>query len=127
MISAIALIGQISVAHRADYLPAERRRVGRVVGVGWRRHVSLPTRIIRRPGAPCEAVEPSTFQAGRPASRARIKKQLLTECNLHTVVRLPDGAFAPYTDIPSNLLFFDKSGPLPDPALAPAARTPPPM
>ncbi len=41
---------------------------------------------------------------------ARIKKQLLTECNLHTVVRLPDGAFAPYTDIPSNLLFFDKTG-----------------
>ncbi len=42
---------------------------------------------------------------------ARIKKQLLTECNLHTIVRLPDGVFAPYTDIPSNLLFFDKTGP----------------
>ncbi|MGE3445920.1 MAG: N-6 DNA methylase [Acidimicrobiia bacterium] len=41
---------------------------------------------------------------------ARIKKQLLEECNLHTIVRLPDGAFAPYTDIPSNLLFFDKTG-----------------
>jgi type I restriction enzyme M protein len=41
---------------------------------------------------------------------ARIKQQLLTECNLHTVVRLPDGVFAPYTDIPSNLLFFEKTG-----------------
>lgn len=41
---------------------------------------------------------------------ARIKKQLLNECDLHTVVRLPDGAFAPYTDIPTNLLFFDKTG-----------------
>src|SRR5256714_14166554 len=41
---------------------------------------------------------------------ARIKQRLLEECNLHTVVRLPDGAFAPYTDIPSNLLFFEKTG-----------------
>ena len=31
------------------------------------------------------------------------RKQLLSECNLHTVVRLPDGVFAPYTDIPTNL------------------------
>ena len=42
---------------------------------------------------------------------ARIKEQLLTECNLHTVVRLPDGVFEPYTAIPTNLLFFDKTGP----------------
>lgn len=41
---------------------------------------------------------------------ARIKKQLLTECNLHTVVRLPNGVFEPYTPIPSNLLFFEKTG-----------------
>ena len=40
----------------------------------------------------------------------RIKRQLLTECNLHTVVRLPDGVFEPYTAIPSNLLFFEKTG-----------------
>jgi type I restriction enzyme M protein len=36
----------------------------------------------------------------------RIKRQLLKEFNLHTIVRLPDGVFAPYTDIPANLLFF---------------------
>jgi type I restriction enzyme M protein len=42
---------------------------------------------------------------------ARIKEQLLGECNLHTVVRLPDGVFEPYTAIPTNLLFFDKGGP----------------
>ena len=41
---------------------------------------------------------------------AKIKKQLLEECNLHTVVRLPDGVFEPYTAIPSNLLFFSKTG-----------------
>lgn len=40
---------------------------------------------------------------------ARIKQELLTEFNLHTVVRLGSGAFAPYTDIPANLLFFDRS------------------
>jgi type I restriction enzyme M protein len=42
---------------------------------------------------------------------ARIKEELLREFNLHTIVRLPEGTFAPYTDIPANLLFFDRSGP----------------
>lgn len=42
---------------------------------------------------------------------ARIKEELLKEFNLHTIVRLPQGVFAPYTDITSNLLFFDRSGP----------------
>jgi type I restriction enzyme M protein len=38
----------------------------------------------------------------------RIKQELLTRFNLHTVVRLPNGVFAPYTDIPTNILFFDR-------------------
>jgi type I restriction enzyme M protein len=42
---------------------------------------------------------------------ARIKEELLKEFNLHTVVRLPNGVFAPYTGIPTNILFFDRSGP----------------
>lgn len=42
---------------------------------------------------------------------ARIKKELLKEFNLHTIVRLPNGVFAPYTNIPTNILFFDRSGP----------------
>ena len=42
---------------------------------------------------------------------ARIKADLLEQFNLHTVVRLPEGVFAPYTDIPTNLIFFDTSGP----------------
>lgn len=42
---------------------------------------------------------------------ARIKEELLTAFNLHTIVRLPNGVFAPYTSIPTNLLFFDRSGP----------------
>lgn len=42
---------------------------------------------------------------------ARIKEELLRSFNLHTIVRLPNGVFAPYTPIPTNLLFFDTSGP----------------
>ncbi|MBD2175838.1 N-6 DNA methylase [Pseudanabaena sp. FACHB-1998] len=42
---------------------------------------------------------------------ARIKEELLTKFNLHTIVRLPNGVFEPYTSIPSNLLFFDATKP----------------
>jgi type I restriction enzyme M protein len=42
---------------------------------------------------------------------ARIKEELLKDFNLHTIVRLPNGVFAPYTNIPTNLLFFDRSHP----------------
>jgi type I restriction enzyme M protein len=38
---------------------------------------------------------------------ARIKKHLIENFNLHTIVRLPEGVFAPYTGIPTNILFFD--------------------
>jgi type I restriction enzyme M protein len=41
---------------------------------------------------------------------ARIKEELIKEFNLHTIVRLPNGVFAPYTGIPTNILFFDRSG-----------------
>ncbi|GHU31349.1 restriction endonuclease EcoEI subunit M [Betaproteobacteria bacterium] len=41
---------------------------------------------------------------------ARIKEELLKEFNLHTIVRLPNGVFAPYTSIPTNILFFDRNG-----------------
>jgi type I restriction enzyme M protein len=42
---------------------------------------------------------------------ARIKEELLKEFNLHTIVRLPSGVFAPYTGITTNLLFFERGGP----------------
>lgn len=45
---------------------------------------------------------------------ARIKEELLKDFNLHTIVRLPNGVFAPYTPIPTNLLFFDRAGPTKD-------------
>lgn len=45
---------------------------------------------------------------------ARIKEELLKDFNLHTIIRLPNGVFAPYTSIPTNLLFFDRGGPTKD-------------
>ena len=43
--------------------------------------------------------------------KTRIKEELLTKCNLHTIVRLPNGVFNPYTGIKTNLLFFEKGSP----------------
>jgi type I restriction enzyme M protein len=42
---------------------------------------------------------------------ARIKEELLKDFNLHTIVRLPEGVFSPYTGIPTNVIFFDRSQP----------------
>jgi hypothetical protein len=46
--------------------------------------------------------------------QARIKTDLLEKFNLRTDVRLREGVFAPYTDIPANLIFFDTTGPTKD-------------
>jgi len=43
--------------------------------------------------------------------KTRLKEKLLGECNLHTIVRLPNGVFNPYTGIKTNLLFFTKGQP----------------
>lgn len=43
--------------------------------------------------------------------KTKIKEKLLEECNLHTIVRLPNGVFNPYTGIKTNLLFFIKGEP----------------
>ncbi|MBE3641227.1 SAM-dependent DNA methyltransferase [Bacillus anthracis] len=56
-------------------------------------------------------VLPDGFLFGTEGVKGNIKEKLLREFNLHTIVRLPKGVFAPYTNIPTNLLFFDKTGP----------------
>lgn len=43
--------------------------------------------------------------------KSKIKKLFLDQCNLHTIIRLPNGVFAPYTSIKTNLLFFTKGKP----------------
>ncbi len=40
--------------------------------------------------------------------KAKIKEELIAKCNLHTIIRLPNGVFNPYTSIKTNLLFFEK-------------------
>lgn len=46
--------------------------------------------------------------------KTTLKRELLEEFNLHTVVRLPKGVFSPYTSIATNILFFEKGGPTKD-------------
>lgn len=46
--------------------------------------------------------------------KTRIKKKMLEECNLHTIVRLPRSVFAPYTTIATNVLFLTKGEPTKD-------------
>lgn len=46
--------------------------------------------------------------------KTKIKKLLLDECNLHTLIRLPNSVFAPYTSIKTNVLFFEKGTPTQD-------------
>lgn len=56
-------------------------------------------------------VLPDGFLFGTDNTKVAIKKKLMEECNLHTIIRLPGSIFAPYTSISTNLLFFDKTGP----------------
>ena len=58
-------------------------------------------------GGQAAIVLPDGFLFGEGV-KTRIKEKLLDECNLHTIVRLPNGVFAPYTGINTNLLFFRK-------------------
>src|SRR3546814_1648 len=61
-------------------------------------------------GGRAAVVLPDGFLFGE-GIKSRIKGKLLTECNLHTIVRLPNGVFSPYTGIKTNLLFFTKGTP----------------
>ena len=56
-------------------------------------------------------VVPDGFLFGNDNAKTAIKKYLMKECNLHTIIRLPQSCFAPYTSIATNLLFFDKTSP----------------
>ena len=89
--------------------------------------LQLIMRKLRRPGSPSPARGRGQGEGHITAGRAavvvpngtlfgdgicaRIKEELLKDFNLHTIVRLPNGVFAPYTSIPTNLLFFDRSHP----------------
>ena len=54
---------------------------------------------------------PDGFLFGNDNAKTNLKKKLLTDFNLHTVVRLPSSVFAPYTSITTNILFFNNEEP----------------
>ncbi len=56
-------------------------------------------------------IVPDGFLFGLDNAKVNIKKKLIGEFNLHTVVRLPGSVFSPYTSITTNLLFFDNTKP----------------
>lgn len=53
---------------------------------------------------------PDGFLFGTDNAKVNIKKKLLSEFNLHTVIRMPGSVFAPYTSITTNILFFNNDG-----------------
>ncbi|MBK9385024.1 MAG: SAM-dependent DNA methyltransferase [Planctomycetes bacterium] len=63
-----------------------------------------------KPGGRAAVVLPDGTLFGEGV-KTRIKEHLLAECELHTIVRLPKGVFAPYTSIKTNVLFFTKGKP----------------
>jgi type I restriction enzyme M protein len=66
-----------------------------------------------KPGGRAAIVLPDGSLFGEGV-KTRLKEHLLTECNLHTVVRLPNSVFRPYATIGTNLLFFEKGSPTKD-------------
>ncbi len=63
-----------------------------------------------RPGGRAAVVLPDGTLFGEGV-KTRLKEHLLEECNLHTIVRLPNSVFKPYASIGTNLLFFEKGSP----------------
>jgi len=61
-------------------------------------------------GGRCAVVLPDGTLFGEGV-KTRLKEELMARCNLHTIVRLPNGVFNPYTGIKTNLLFFEKGSP----------------
>lgn len=54
---------------------------------------------------------PDGFLFGTDNAKVAIKKKLLSEYNLHTIIRMPHSVFSPYTSITTNILFFDRTKP----------------
>ena len=57
----------------------------------------------------CAVILPDGFLFGTDNAKINLKKKLLSEFNLHTVIRMPSSVFSPYTSITTNILFFDNT------------------
>ena len=66
-----------------------------------------------KPGGRAAVVLPDGSLFGEGV-KTRLKEHLMEECNLHTIVRLPNSVFRPYASIGTNLLFFEKGTPTQD-------------
>ncbi len=68
--------------------------------------MALVIKLLKNKGR-AAVVLPDGFLFGE-GMKTRLKERLLNECHLHTIVRLPNGVFSPYTGIKTNILFFTK-------------------
>jgi type I restriction enzyme M protein len=71
--------------------------------------LALIVRLLK-PGGRAAVVLPDGTLFGEGV-KTRLKEHLMAECNLHTIVRLPNSVFKPYASIGTNLLFFEKGTP----------------
>ena len=60
-------------------------------------------------GGRAAVIIPDGFLFGQDTAKVEIKRRLVEENNLHTIVRMPQSVFAPYTSITTNILFFDST------------------
>lgn len=68
--------------------------------------MALVVKLLKNDGR-AAVVLPDGFLFGE-GMKTRLKQMLLEQCHLHTIVRLPNGVFSPYTGIKTNILFFTK-------------------
>jgi type I restriction enzyme M protein len=72
--------------------------------------MALIMHLLKRDTGRAAVVLPDGFLFGEGV-KTTLKRELLADFNLHTIVRLPKGVFSPYTSINTNILFFEKGGP----------------
>ena len=72
--------------------------------------MALIMHLLKHDTGKAAVVLPDGFLFGE-GTKINLKRELLEEFNLHTIVRLPKGVFSPYAVIATNILFFEKGGP----------------
>lgn len=60
-----------------------------------------------KPNGRAAVILPDGFLFGNDTAKLELKRKLLDDFNLHTVIRMPSSVFAPYTSITTNILFFE--------------------
>ena len=73
--------------------------------------IALAVKKLKKNGRAAVVCPDGFLQNTDNSAQVNIRKYLLDNCSLHTVIRLPQSCFSPYTNIATNLLFFDKTGP----------------